>query len=59
MKIAQDTAKMLGLPPIQDEEVILDDRFNAGVYGLADQATLGTLSTHVPRRTPRSPLWLC
>jgi hypothetical protein len=31
MEIAQNTATMLGLPPIEDSEVILDDRFNAGI----------------------------
>jgi len=38
--IASSTAKMLGLPPIEDSEVVLDARFNAGIYGLADEATL-------------------
>lgn len=31
---------MLGLPAIEDSEVVLDARFNAGIYGLADEATL-------------------
>ncbi|KAL7417026.1 1-aminocyclopropane-1-carboxylate deaminase [Mrakia frigida] len=38
--IASSTAKMLGLPAIEDSEVVLDARFNAGIYGLADEATL-------------------
>lgn len=40
MEIAQNTCAMLGLPPVLEEELILDGRFNAGVYGLADEATL-------------------
>ena len=40
MEIAQSTCAMLGLPPVEEAELILDDRFNAGVYGLADEATL-------------------
>lgn len=45
MKIAQDTCEMLGLPPVEEDELILDDRFNAGIYGLADEATLKAIKT--------------
>lgn len=43
MEIAQATCAMLGLPPVEDAELILDERFNAGVYGLADDKTLAAI----------------
>lgn len=44
MHIAQSTATMLNFPsPILDSEVILDARFNAGIYGLPDAQTLAAI----------------
>jgi 1-aminocyclopropane-1-carboxylate deaminase len=40
-RIARATAKLIGLErEILDEEVILDDRFHAGTYGIPDERTL-------------------
>jgi 1-aminocyclopropane-1-carboxylate deaminase len=40
-RIAQRTAGMIGLErDLRDDEVILDDRFHAGVYGIPDEGTL-------------------
>jgi 1-aminocyclopropane-1-carboxylate deaminase len=41
LRIARNTAKMLdeGLE-IKDDDVILDERFHAGVYGIPDEGTI-------------------
>jgi 1-aminocyclopropane-1-carboxylate deaminase len=40
-RIARATAKLIGVErDILDEEIILDDRFHAGTYGIPDQRTL-------------------
>ena len=40
-RIARATAKLIGVErDIADEEIILDDRFHAGTYGIPDQRTL-------------------
>ncbi len=40
-RIARDTAKLIGVErELVDEEIILDDRFHAGTYGIPDQRTL-------------------
>ncbi len=40
-RIARATAKLIGVErEILDEEIILDDRFHAGTYGIPDQRTL-------------------
>jgi 1-aminocyclopropane-1-carboxylate deaminase len=40
-RIARNTAKLIGVDrEIVDEEIILDDRFHAGTYGIPDQRTL-------------------
>jgi 1-aminocyclopropane-1-carboxylate deaminase len=40
-RIARATAKLIGVErEITDEEIILDDRFHAGTYGIPDQRTL-------------------
>jgi len=43
-KIAQATADKIGLGrQLTDDEVLLDERFHAGVYGLADAETLAAM----------------
>jgi 1-aminocyclopropane-1-carboxylate deaminase len=40
-RIARNTAQLIGVErEIVDEEIILDDRFHAGTYGIPDQRTL-------------------
>ena len=40
-RIARFTAKAIGLPrEIRDDEIILDDRYHAGTYGIPDESTL-------------------
>jgi 1-aminocyclopropane-1-carboxylate deaminase len=40
-RIARNTAKLIGVDrEIVDEEIILDDRFHAGTYGIPDHRTL-------------------
>ena len=43
-KIARATAKMLDPKlVIKDEDVILDDRFHAGIYGIPDEETIAAM----------------
>jgi 1-aminocyclopropane-1-carboxylate deaminase len=40
-RIARDTAELIGLGrPLRDEEIVLDDRYHAGTYGIPDDATV-------------------
>ncbi|MBA2712249.1 MAG: 1-aminocyclopropane-1-carboxylate deaminase [Rubrobacteraceae bacterium] len=40
-RIARDTAYLIGLDrDLSEEEIILDDRYHAGVYGIPDERTL-------------------
>ncbi len=40
-RIARDTATLIGVErPILDEEIILDDRYHAGTYGIPDERTV-------------------
>ncbi|CAN5683575.1 1-aminocyclopropane-1-carboxylate deaminase [soil metagenome] len=41
LRIAQATAELVGLGrPISEQEVILDERYHGGIYGIPDQATI-------------------
>ncbi len=43
-RIANRTAGMIGLDrELREDEIILDDRYHGGVYGLADEATLDAM----------------
>lgn len=43
-RIARATAKLIGVQrEITDEEIILDDRFHAGTYGIPDERTLDAM----------------
>ncbi|HUQ57782.1 1-aminocyclopropane-1-carboxylate deaminase [Lentzea sp.] len=41
-RIARNTAALRGVS-VADEDVLLDDRFHAGVYGLADESTVDAM----------------
>jgi 1-aminocyclopropane-1-carboxylate deaminase len=43
-RIARSTAQLIGLErPLVDDEIILDDRYHAGTYGIPDDATLDAM----------------
>lgn len=43
-RIARNTARLIGLQrELGEEDVILDERYHGGVYGIADQATLDAM----------------
>ncbi|MEU4673760.1 1-aminocyclopropane-1-carboxylate deaminase [Amycolatopsis sp. NPDC023774] len=42
-RIAKNTAELLGAPAIDD--VLLDERYHAGVYGIPDESTLAAIRT--------------
>jgi 1-aminocyclopropane-1-carboxylate deaminase len=43
-RIARATAKLIGVQrEITDEEIVLDDRFHAGTYGIPDEPTLDAM----------------
>ncbi len=43
-RIARNTAKLIGLQrDLLDEEVLLDERYHAGIYGIPDTATLDAM----------------
>jgi 1-aminocyclopropane-1-carboxylate deaminase len=40
-RIARDTASLIGVEsPLEDDEIILDERYHAGIYGIPDERTL-------------------
>jgi 1-aminocyclopropane-1-carboxylate deaminase len=40
-RIARDTAELIGLDrELRDEEIVLDERYHAGTYGIPDETTL-------------------
>jgi 1-aminocyclopropane-1-carboxylate deaminase len=44
IKIARNTAELVGLGrEIRDEEVILDERYHGGIYGIPDQPTIDAI----------------
>jgi 1-aminocyclopropane-1-carboxylate deaminase len=43
-RIARRTASMIGLErELRDDEIVLDDRYHGGIYGIPDQATLDAI----------------
>ncbi|MET0423975.1 MAG: pyridoxal-phosphate dependent enzyme, partial [Actinoplanes sp.] len=43
-RIARDTAALIGVDrPLTDDEILLDDRYHAGTYGIPDDATLDAM----------------
>jgi 1-aminocyclopropane-1-carboxylate deaminase len=44
-RIARDTAARLEIRELRDDEIILDDRYHAGVYGIPDDQTIEAMKT--------------
>jgi 1-aminocyclopropane-1-carboxylate deaminase len=44
-RIARDTAALLEIRDLRDDELILDDRYHAGTYGIPDAQTLDAIRT--------------
>jgi len=43
-RIARDTASLIGLTrDLTDDEILLDDRYHAGTYGIPDETTLDAM----------------
>jgi 1-aminocyclopropane-1-carboxylate deaminase len=42
-RIARATAALIGARELADDEIILDDRYHAGVYGIPDETTLDAM----------------
>ena len=46
LRIAQDTAKKIGVErELRSDDVVLDDRYHAGTYGIPDEATIAAIRT--------------
>jgi 1-aminocyclopropane-1-carboxylate deaminase len=39
-RIARATAELIGVGQLSDDEIVLDDRYHAGTYGIPDEQTL-------------------
>ncbi len=44
-RIARRTAELLGIRELRDDEIVLDDRYHAGIYGIPDDTTLDAIRT--------------
>src|SRR5919201_396616 len=45
-RIARDTAELIGLErELRDDEIVLEDRYHAGTYGIPDERTLEAIRT--------------
>jgi 1-aminocyclopropane-1-carboxylate deaminase len=44
-RIARRTAELLGIRELRDDEIVLDDRYHAGTYGIPDETTLDAIRT--------------
>ena len=44
-RIARNTAALLEIRELRDDELILDDRYHAGIYGIPDEQTLEAIRT--------------
>jgi 1-aminocyclopropane-1-carboxylate deaminase len=44
-RIARRTAELLGIRELRDDEIVLDDRYHAGTYGVPDETTLDAIRT--------------
>ena len=42
-RIARRTARLLDIRDLRDEEIVLDDRWHAGTYGIPDAATIAAI----------------
>jgi 1-aminocyclopropane-1-carboxylate deaminase len=44
-RIARATAALIGIRELRDDEIVLDDRYHAGIYGIPDDTTLDAIRT--------------
>jgi 1-aminocyclopropane-1-carboxylate deaminase len=44
-RIARNTAKLLEIRDLRDDELILDERYHAGIYGIPDEQTIEAIRT--------------
>ena len=44
-KIARNTAELIGAREIRDDEILLDERYHAGIYGIPDKSTVDAIET--------------
>ena len=44
-RIARATASLIGIRELRDDEIVLDDRYHAGIYGIPDDTTLDAIRT--------------
>src|SRR5688572_9486346 len=44
-RIARNTARLIGVRELRDDEIVLDDRYHAGIYGIPDDTTLDAIRT--------------
>ena len=44
-RIARNTAELIGAREIRDDEILLDERYHAGVYGIPDKSTVDAIET--------------
>ncbi|MFD9962696.1 1-aminocyclopropane-1-carboxylate deaminase [Amycolatopsis sp. NPDC058986] len=44
-RIARNTAELIGARTIEDADVLLDERYHAGVYGIPDESTVDAIRT--------------
>ena len=44
-RIARNTAALLEIRDLRDDELILDERYHAGTYGIPDEQTLAAIRT--------------
>jgi 1-aminocyclopropane-1-carboxylate deaminase len=42
-RIARNTASLIGARTIADDDVVLDERYHAGIYGIPDDSTLDAM----------------
>jgi 1-aminocyclopropane-1-carboxylate deaminase len=42
-RIARATAQAIGVRELRDDEIVLDDRYHAGIYGIPDDTTLDAI----------------
>ena len=44
-RIARNTAELIGAREIRDDEILLDERYHAGIYGIPDKSTVDAIET--------------
>jgi 1-aminocyclopropane-1-carboxylate deaminase len=44
-RIARNTAELIGAREIREDEILLDERYHAGIYGIPDKSTVDAIET--------------